>query len=78
MYRSIHHDPENYPNPFAFDPDRFMKDGKLNPDVLDPTSVAFGLGRRWVPPFSTEPRQKANACVEGYAPVDSSATMLSI
>ncbi|KAF7422756.1 hypothetical protein PC9H_010914 [Pleurotus ostreatus] len=46
---SIHHDPENYPNPFAFDPDRFMKDGKLNPDVLDPTSVAFGLGRRVCP-----------------------------
>ena len=23
-----------------------MKDGKLDPDVLDPASVAFGFGRR--------------------------------
>ncbi|KAF4591050.1 hypothetical protein EYR40_009650 [Pleurotus pulmonarius] len=46
---SIHHDPANYPDPFTFNPDRFMKGGKLNPDVLDPTDVGFGLGRRVCP-----------------------------
>ena len=29
-------------------PERYLKDGKLNPDVIDPDSVAFGFGRRSV------------------------------
>ena len=29
-------------------PDRYLKDGKLNPDMIDPDSVAFGFGRRSV------------------------------
>ena len=29
-------------------PDRYLKDGKLNPNVMDPDSVAFGFGRRSV------------------------------
>ena len=31
-----------------YQPERYLKDGKLNPDVMDPDSVAFGFGRRSV------------------------------
>ena len=40
------HNPEEYPQPDVFNPDRFIKDGSLNPDVRDPTTLAFGFGRR--------------------------------
>jgi cytochrome P450 len=40
------HDPDVYPDPFSFKPERFLKDGKLNPDVKDPTKIIFGFGRR--------------------------------
>jgi len=41
------HDEKAYPEPFVFKPERFLtKDGKLNPDVQDPTLFAFGYGRR--------------------------------
>jgi len=33
-----------------YQPERYLKDGKLNPDVMDPESVAFGFGRRSVDP----------------------------
>ena len=42
------HNPEDYPEPRLFNPDRFIKDGKLNPDVRDPLTVVFGFGRRYV------------------------------
>lgn len=29
-------------------PERFLKDGRLNPDVRDPATIAFGYGRRYV------------------------------
>ena len=31
-----------------YQPERYLKDGKLDPDVMDPDSVAFGFGRRSV------------------------------
>ncbi|KAG6809849.1 hypothetical protein H0H92_014508 [Tricholoma furcatifolium] len=46
MIRAMLHDENIYPMPFEFNPDRFMKDGKLNPDVRDPHHAAFGFGRR--------------------------------
>ncbi|KAG6814877.1 hypothetical protein H0H87_006843, partial [Tephrocybe sp. NHM501043] len=43
------HDENIYPNPFDFNPDRFMKDGKLDPNAKDPMHAAFGFGRRICP-----------------------------
>ncbi|KAH9894042.1 cytochrome P450 [Cubamyces lactineus] len=45
------HDPEVYPEPDAFRPERFLtSDGEdLNSDVPDPSSMAFGYGRRICP-----------------------------
>ncbi|EMD37249.1 hypothetical protein CERSUDRAFT_113891 [Gelatoporia subvermispora B] len=44
---AILHDECMYPDPLAFNPDRFMLDGKLNPAIRDPASAgAFGFGRR--------------------------------
>ncbi|KAG5651515.1 hypothetical protein H0H81_008380, partial [Sphagnurus paluster] len=49
MGRAIFHNEEMYPDPFTFNPDRFMKDGNLDPDIKDPVTVAFGFGRRICP-----------------------------
>jgi cytochrome P450 len=38
------YDEEMYPEPHVFRPERFLKNGKLDPDVRDPV-VAFGFGR---------------------------------
>jgi cytochrome P450 len=46
MLRSILHDPKVFKNPMEYQPERYLKDGKLNPDVMDRDSVAFGYGRR--------------------------------
>lgn len=41
---SIHHDPQNYPNPEQYDPDRFLPENK---DSIKPfTFVPFGAGPR--------------------------------
>ena len=42
------HDPKVYPEPDRFLPDRFMRDGKLDPSVRDPRDFVFGFGRRSV------------------------------
>jgi len=53
-FRYISHDPEVYPNPDTFDPDRFkpltdldLKSGCVPP--LDPREYFFGYGRRICP-----------------------------
>ena len=46
--RSILNDREAFNNPEEFQPERYLKDGKLNPDVRDPDCAAFGFGRRSV------------------------------
>ncbi|KAH9899373.1 O-methylsterigmatocystin oxidoreductase [Cubamyces lactineus] len=42
-------DQKAYPNPEEFQPERFLKDGALDPTVRDPQKYAFGFGRRICP-----------------------------
>ncbi|KAF9525230.1 cytochrome P450 [Crepidotus variabilis] len=46
---AIQYNEEQYPNPSTFLPDRFMKDGKLDASLPDPSVVSFGFGRRTCP-----------------------------
>ncbi|KAF7977287.1 hypothetical protein HWV62_4249 [Athelia sp. TMB] len=46
---AILNDKSVYPYPSKFLPERFLKDGKLNPEVPDPEVAAFGYGRRVCP-----------------------------
>ena len=50
IFRSLMHDPDVFNDPMVFQPERYLKDGKLNPDVRDPDSAVFGFGRRSVDP----------------------------
>ncbi|KAJ7142241.1 cytochrome P450 [Mycena epipterygia] len=45
---AILQDEDMYPDPSVFKPERFLRDGKPNPDVRDPQAV-FGFGRRICP-----------------------------
>ena len=45
--RAMLHDPRKYPDPDVFNPGRFLTDGRINPEILDPSDVAFGFGRRY-------------------------------
>ncbi|KAH9885225.1 cytochrome P450 [Cubamyces lactineus] len=42
-------DPRHYPDPEEFKPERYLKDGQIHPNVLDPSDIAFGYGRRACP-----------------------------
>ncbi|TBU62200.1 cytochrome P450 [Dichomitus squalens] len=46
---AILNNPEEYPVPDNFVPDRFLRDGKPNLSIRDPATVAFGFGRRICP-----------------------------
>ncbi|KZP06197.1 cytochrome P450 [Athelia psychrophila] len=46
---AIMNDPTVYPDPSVFNPERFLKDGKIDLEVQDPQLAAFGYGRRICP-----------------------------
>lgn len=47
---AIHHDASRYPDPFVFNPGRFLKsDEKLRPESLHEGHYGFGFGRRACP-----------------------------
>ena len=48
LIMSILHDRKIFNNPEEFQPERYLKDGKLNPNVRDPDCAAFEFGRRSV------------------------------
>ncbi|KAH9929126.1 cytochrome P450 [Epithele typhae] len=43
------HDPNTYHEPASFAPERFLRDGKLDPEVRNPNDFVFGFGRRICP-----------------------------
>ncbi|KAJ7249314.1 cytochrome P450 [Mycena rebaudengoi] len=51
----ILHDPTMYPDPSKFNPDRFIRDGKLDCIHNDPSRYVFGFGRRYVNSFLNSP-----------------------
>lgn len=48
VIRAMSRDDQAYPEPDAFIPERFMKDGTYGSDVRDPETYQFGFGRRCV------------------------------
>ncbi len=49
FYRTILHDPDVFPDPFKYDPGRYLKGGKINTAIRDPNVAFFGFGRRICP-----------------------------
>ena len=43
---AVFRDPNLYPDPEVFNPDRFLKDGEINPLIFNPEDRVFGTGRR--------------------------------
>ncbi|KZP06538.1 cytochrome P450 [Athelia psychrophila] len=46
LNRAILNDPTVYPDPSVFNPERFLKSEKIDPEVQDPQMAVFGYGRR--------------------------------
>lgn len=47
LSRACLHDPAVFPDPEVFRPERFIRDGKLDVGLRDPTAFVFGYGRRF-------------------------------
>ncbi|KIM38015.1 hypothetical protein M413DRAFT_30429 [Hebeloma cylindrosporum] len=43
------HNEADFPDPSSFKPERYLKNGQLDPKVRDPALIAFGFGRRICP-----------------------------
>lgn len=50
-FRAILHDPEVFDDPEAFVPERYLKNGQLDPNARDPAVASFGYGRRYCGAF---------------------------
>ena len=37
------HNEDDYPDPLTFKPERFLKDGQLDPNIRDPAMIAFRI-----------------------------------
>ena len=48
--RALSRDAVSYPDPEAFKPERFLKNGMLHAEGKDPAEFTFGFGRRWFSP----------------------------
>ena len=57
------HDPKVFDNPMEFHPERYLKDGQLNPDMRDPDCATFGFGRRSVDPTYFPPYMLINPSI---------------
>ena len=44
--KAILHDPAYFPEPLEYQPERYLKDGQLDPNTRNPGCAAFGFGRR--------------------------------
>ena len=55
LRRACMRDPTAYEDPEEFRPERFIRDGKLDPSVRDPSAFVFGFGRRYVRLRSVSP-----------------------
>jgi cytochrome P450 len=50
IFRAILHNPEDYPDPETFKPERYLTStGDIDPSVRDPRTACFGFGRRMCP-----------------------------
>jgi cytochrome P450 len=50
LLRAILHNPEDYPDPEVFKPERYLTPfGDIDPSVRDPRTACFGFGRRICP-----------------------------
>jgi len=69
-HRAIFHDEAVYPDPDAFNPDRFLtEDGKIDTSVPDPDQRVFGSGRRLVPAVSAKKSMHSDRNLTGFARV---------
>lgn len=49
FFRTILQDPDVFHDPQTFAPERFLKNGQIDPSIRDPSVAAFGFGRRICP-----------------------------
>lgn len=64
--RAMLHNEDDYPDPMAFHPERFLKEGKLDASVRDPSQIAFGFGRRYVGAVALFPGQRLS-CIHWHS-----------